>query len=163
MCQTQGRSDQALKLYCKTCEMTNSSYCTKVDHRNHASDEKSNLKKILDEVKQRSIEFTDRAFNGNDVQILSMKKYILKCLENLKTAKDQIEPCVKDRLKFIVPYSVEDIDCHVLQLHSLDDSVFCPEFSTADFKEPGTLKPGKKAVITVNCRDQYRTRMNYGG
>ena len=113
---------------------------------------------------ESSIEFTERAFkNGNDVQILSMNKYMLKCLENLKKTKDQTQPCVTDHLKFIVPFSVQDIDCNLLQLHSLDDSVCCPELSTATFKEPGTLKPGKKAVITVNFCDQYRRRITYGG
>lgn len=53
MCLTKGRSDQALKLHCKTCEMTVSSYCSIVDNRNHASVKKLNLKKIADEVKQR--------------------------------------------------------------------------------------------------------------
>ena len=42
-----------------------------------------------------SIEFTERAFkNGNDVQILSMEKYILQSLEQLRKIKDQTEPCV---------------------------------------------------------------------
>ena len=58
---------------------------------------------------ESSIEFTEQAFtNGNDTQILSMEKYILQSLEQLKTANDQTEPCVAENMIFFIPASVLD-------------------------------------------------------
>ena len=77
---------------------------------------------------ESSIEFTDQAFiNGNDVQILSMRKYILHSLEDLKKAKDQLKPCVHVNMKFTIPSSVQKIEV-VLQSHSLDDTIFRDKF-----------------------------------
>ena len=56
---------------------------------------------------ESSIEFTEQAFkNGNDVQILSMEKYILQSLEHLKAVKDQTKPCVTEDMVFLTPSSV---------------------------------------------------------
>jgi len=50
---------------------------------------------------QSSVEFTERAFeNGSEVEILNMRKQMSKRLQDLNSAKWQLEPCVDDGLKF---------------------------------------------------------------
>ncbi|CAB3984877.1 tripartite motif-containing 2-like isoform X1 [Paramuricea clavata] len=58
---------------------------------------------------ESSIEFTEQVFkNGNDIQILSMEKYMLQSLEQLKAAKDQAKPCVNEDMVFIIPSSAQE-------------------------------------------------------
>ena len=50
---------------------------------------------------QSSVEFTERAFeNGSEVEILNMRKQMSKRLQDLNSAKWQLEPCVDGGLKF---------------------------------------------------------------
>ena len=70
---------------------------------------------------ESSIEFTEHAFkNGNDVQILSMEKYILQSFEQLKTVKDQTEPCVTQNMVFIIPSSVQETNETLLTKYEVD-------------------------------------------
>jgi len=50
---------------------------------------------------QSSVEFTEKAFeNGSEVEILNMSKQMSNRLQELNSAKWQLEPCVDDGLKF---------------------------------------------------------------
>ena len=75
-----------------------------------------------------SIEFTEQAFkNGNDAQILSMEKYILQSLEQLKTVRDQTKPCVSEDVVFIIPSSVEETRKKLLNEYDVDVAAAKPE------------------------------------
>ena len=83
-----------------------------------------------------SIEFTEEAFkNGNDVQILSMEKYILQSLEQLKTVKDQTEPCVTQDMMFIIPSSVQETKKALLTKYDVRVVVADPTNCKASLKE----------------------------
>ena len=114
---------------------------------------------------ESSIEFTEQAFkNGNDVQILSMEKYILQSLEQLKAVKDQTKPCVTEDMVFIIPSSVQEKKKELLIDYDVDDAVANPESCTASFKETeATFNPGKKYSITLICHDKNNRRLRYGG
>jgi len=50
---------------------------------------------------ESSVEFTERAFeNGSEVEILNMRKQMSNRLQDLNSAKWQLEPCVDDGLEF---------------------------------------------------------------
>ena len=52
-------------------------------------------------ILQSSVEFTEKAFkNGNEVEILSMQGQITARLQDLNSAKLQLEPCADDAMKF---------------------------------------------------------------
>ena len=73
---------------------------------------------------ERSINFTEQAFkNGNDVQILSMEKYILQSLEQLKAVKDQTQPCVTEDMEFTIPSSVQETKKMLLNEYDVDVAV----------------------------------------
>ena len=114
---------------------------------------------------ESSIEFTEQAFkNGNDVQILSMEKYILKSLEELKTVNDQTEPCVVHDMVFIVPSSVQETRKTLLTKYDIHVPVANPENCKALFKGDVTvLGAGNKYSITLICNDTNNRRMRYGG
>jgi hypothetical protein len=114
---------------------------------------------------ESSIEFTEQAFkNGNDVQILSMEKYILQSLEHLKAVKDQTKPCVTEDMVFIIPSSVQEKKKELLIEYDVADTVANPESCTASFKETeATFNPGKKYSITLICHDKNNRRLRYGG
>ena len=114
---------------------------------------------------ESSIEFTEQAFkNGNDVQILSMEKYILQSLEQLKAVKDQTKPCVTEDMVFIIPSSVQAEKKELLIEYDVDVTVANPESCTASFKETeATFNPGKQYSITLICRDKNNRRLRYGG
>ena len=58
---------------------------------------------------ENSVEFTELTFkNSNDVQILSMEKYILHSLEHLKAGNDEMKPCVTEDMMFFIPSSVNE-------------------------------------------------------
>jgi hypothetical protein len=113
---------------------------------------------------ESSIEFTEQAFkNGNDVQILSMEKYILQSLEQLKAVKDQTKPCVTEDMVFIIPSSVQKKKKELLIDYDVDVTVANPESYTASFKETeATFNPGKPYSITLICRDKNNRRLRYG-
>jgi hypothetical protein len=114
---------------------------------------------------ESSIEFTEQAFkNGNDVQILSMEKYILQSLEQLKAVKDQTKPCVTEDMVFIIPSSVQEKKKELLIDYDVDVTEANPESCTASFKETeATFNPGKQYSITLICHDKNNRRLRYGG
>ncbi|CAB4039240.1 tripartite motif-containing 45-like [Paramuricea clavata] len=80
---------------------------------------------------ESSIEFTEQAFkNGNDVQILSMEKYILQSLEQLKTVKDQTRPCVTEDMVFIIPSLVQETKKKLLTKYDVDVAPANPHIAT---------------------------------
>jgi hypothetical protein len=113
---------------------------------------------------ESSIEFTEQAFkNGNDVQILSMEKYILQSLEQLKAVKDQTKPCVTEDMVFVIPSSVQAKKKELLIEYDVDVTVANPESCTASFKETeATFNPGKQYSITLICHDKNNRRLRYG-
>ena len=112
-----------------------------------------------------SIEFTERAFkSGNDVQILSMEKYILQSLEQLKAAKDQTNPCVTGNMMFIIPSSVQETKETLLNQYDVDVSVESPENCQASFEDKEMMfHAGKQYSITLICHDKDNRRLRYGG
>jgi hypothetical protein len=114
---------------------------------------------------ESSIEFTEQAFkNGNDVQILSMEKYILQSLEQLKAVKDQTKPCVTEDMVFIIPSSVQEKRKELLIDYDVDVPVANPESFTASFKETEAIFIAEKQYsITLICRDKNNRRLRYGG
>ena len=126
----------------------------------------SNQKHILEQMKvleaalascESSIEFTERSFkNGNDLQILSMEKYVLQSLEQLKTVKDEMNPCVTEDMVFIIPDSVQ----HTLKKYDVVVPVVSPDNCKAFLIEKETpLKPGKQYSITLICNDNKNRRL----
>jgi hypothetical protein len=114
---------------------------------------------------ESSIEFTEQAFkNGNDVQILSMEKYILQSLEQLKAVKDQTKPCVTEDMVFIIPSSAQGKKKELLIDYDVDDAVANPESCTASFQETEAIfNAGKQYSITLICHDKNNRRLRYGG
>jgi hypothetical protein len=114
---------------------------------------------------ESSIEFTEQAFkNGNDVQILSMEKYILQSLEQLKAVKDQTKPCVTEDMVFIIPSSAQGKNKELLIDYDVDDAVANPESCTASFQETEAIfNGGKQYSITLICHDKNNRRLRYGG
>ncbi|CAB4043305.1 tripartite motif-containing 45-like [Paramuricea clavata] len=114
---------------------------------------------------ESSIKFTEQAFkNGNDVQILSMEKYILQSLEQVKAVKDQTKPCVTEDMVFIIPSSAQEKKKELLIDYYVDDAVANPESCTASFKETeATFNAGKQYSITLICHDKNNRRLRYGG
>ena len=111
-----------------------------------------------------SIEFTERAFkSGNYVQILSMEKYILQSLEQLKVVKDQTNPCVAENMMFIIPSSVQETKETLLNQYEVDVTVPSPENCQASFEDKEMMFPGKQYSITLICRDKDNRRLRYGG
>ena len=114
---------------------------------------------------ESSIEFTEQAFkNGNDVQVLSMQKYILRSLEDLKRVKDQTQPCVTEDMTFAISMSVKDIGNKLFNAYAVDDVVASPGNCKASFNNPdAALEIGKQSTITMICYDKYNKRVKHGG
>ena len=114
---------------------------------------------------ESSIEFTEQAFkNGNDVQVLSMQKYILQSLEDLKRVKDQTQPCVTEDMTFAISMSVNDIGNKLFNGYAVDDVVASPGNCKASFNKPdAALKIGEQSTITIICYDKYNKRVKHGG
>ena len=112
-----------------------------------------------------SIEFTEKAFkNGNDVQVLSMQKYILQSLQDLKKVKDVTQPCVTRDLIFAIPWSLEDTKKNFLSFFGVDDSVADPSQCQADFVEQSEyLKRGQQNSVKILCLDKCKRRVKNGG
>ena len=111
-----------------------------------------------------SIEFTERAFkSGNDVQILSMEKYILQSLEQLKAVKDQTNPCVTENMMFIIPSSFQQTK-EMLNQYEVDVSAASPENCQAFFEDKEMMfHVGNQYSITLICHDKDNRRFRYGG
>jgi hypothetical protein len=112
-----------------------------------------------------SIEFTEQAFkNGNDAQILSMEKYILQSLEQLKTVRDQTKPCVSEDVVFIIPSSVEETRKKLLNEYDVDVVVAKPGNCQATFNsEEIMFFAGYIYSITLICNDENNRRLRRGG
>ncbi len=125
-----------------------------------------------------SIEFTERAFkNGNDVQILSMEKYILQSLQQLKAVKDQTEPCVTKDMVFIIPSSVQQTEKIVFKKYNVVVALPSPGNCHTSFQEaktfphserrPGTFtgkrkKKKERSKRPANERNEAETPMEVG-
>ena len=104
---------------------------------------------------ESSIEFTEGAFNnGDDVQILSMKKYILESLQHLREVKDQTKPCVSEEMPFLIPSSMQDANREYLNEYDVVDTVPCPENCSTSFKGHS---------ITLICHNKDGQRLTCGG
>jgi hypothetical protein len=114
---------------------------------------------------ESSIEFTEQAFkNGNDVQILSMEKYILQSLEQLKAVKDQTKPCVTEDMVFIIPSSVQETKKELLTKYDVDVAVANSAYCQASFKEEEKVfDVGKRYSVTLICHDRNNRRLRCGG
>ena len=112
-----------------------------------------------------SIEFTEEAFkNGNDVQVLSMQKYMLQSLQELKKVKDVTQPCVTRDLIFTVPWSIEDTTKNFLSYFAVFESVADPDQCQAKFTEDHLhLKRGQQASVNIICFDKNKKRIKNGG
>ena len=110
---------------------------------------------------ESSIEFTEQAFkNGNDTQILSMEKYILQSLEQLKTANDLTEPCVTENMIFFIPSSVQDKKEGLFIDYDVNVSVANPENCRASFQQGGKVfHVGKQYSIKLICSDENKRRL----
>ena len=100
---------------------------------------------------ESNIKFTEQAFkNGNDVQLLNVKKYISQSLESLKNKENQIHPAVDDHIEFTTDFSVNDLDDKVaLSCFVVDRSVSADKY-TARFNESQKwLKVGTISKITI--------------
>ncbi len=100
---------------------------------------------------ESSIEFTEQAFkNGNDAQILSMKKHILQSLDQLKEVKDQTKSCVTGDMMFIIPSSVQETNKKLFEKYDVDVVVANPGNCHASFKEEeDKIDAGKQYSITL--------------
>ena len=114
---------------------------------------------------ESSIEFTEQAFkNGNDVQVLSMQKYILQSLEDLKRVKDQVHPCVTEDMTFAISMSVKDVSEKLFNGYAIDDVVASSGNCKASFTdEPDSPKIGKPLTIAITCYDKYNKSVKHGG
>ena len=114
---------------------------------------------------ESSVEYTEQAFkNGNDVQILNMGKTILQSLEQLKTVKDQTEPCVSENIAFVIPSSsLQEINRSHFDEYDIKGAAASPENCTASFQDNIELSPGKQYSITLICFDINNERLDYGG
>ena len=112
---------------------------------------------------ESSIGFTERAFeSGNNVQILSMEKYILQCLDQLKAVKDETECSVTKDMQFIVPSSVQKRNLNGYDV--CDVSLVSIEHCSASFKETETsFTPGKRYSAAIVCYDRKKQRLISGG
>ena len=113
---------------------------------------------------ESSIEFTEQAFkNGNDTQILSMEKYILQSLDQLKAVKDQTNPCVTENIVFIVPTSEPKTKETLLNKYDVDATDASPDYCQTTF--PGderVFHAGKQYSISLICNDENNQRLRYG-
>ena len=112
---------------------------------------------------ESSIGFTERAFeSGNNVQILSMEKYILQSLDQLKAVKDETKSSVSKHIEFIVPLSVQERNLNAYDISEV--GLVSPEHCNAFFQETETFfTPGKRYSITIMCYDKNKQRLPDGG
>ena len=112
-----------------------------------------------------SIEFTEKALkNGNDVQVLSMQKYILQSLQDLKKVKDVTQPCVTRELTFTIPWPVKETKQNFLRNFSVQESVADPNQCQAEFTDQSKyLKRDNETSVKIICFDKHKNRVKHGG
>ena len=112
---------------------------------------------------ESSIGFTERAFeSGNNVQILSMEKYILQCLDQLKAVKDETKSSVTDDMKFSVPSSVQERNLNGYDVSNV--GFVSPEHCSASFKETeASFTPRKSYSVAIVCYDKNKQKLLDGG
>ena len=112
-----------------------------------------------------SVEFTEKALkNGNDVQVLSMQRYILQSLQDLKKVKDVTQPCVARDLTFSIPWSIEDTEKNLLGNFSVQESVADPNQCQAEFTDQSKyLKRNNKTSVKIICFDKHKKKVKHGG
>ena len=100
---------------------------------------------------ESNIEFTEQAFkNGNDVQLLNMKKYISQSLETLKNTKSQTDPCVDEHIEFVAELSEYVIGEKLVGSFTVADTKGYPENYRASFNGyENWLKIGTESEITI--------------
>ena len=113
---------------------------------------------------ESSIEFTEQAFkNGNDTQILSMEKYILQSLDQLKAVKDQTNPCVTENMVLIIPTSAPKANETLLSKYDVHVTVASPDYCQTTFTgDEGVFHAGKQYSISLICNDENNHRLRYG-
>ena len=139
----------------------NSSAASKLEQLREQS---NRLKDTLDTY-ESSIDFVQQAFqSGNDAQILNMKKFLSRRLNELQCLYSQTQPCVDEYMKFRNDLSVKDIEEYLVRSCSMLDDQVSSARCTASFKESQTyLKPGKQSVITLVCKDMHGVKLKRGG
>ncbi|XP_028401629.1 tripartite motif-containing protein 45-like [Dendronephthya gigantea] len=113
-----------------------------------------------------SIEFTEKAFkNGNDVQVLSMQKYMLQSLQDLKEVKDVTQPCVTRDLMFTIPWTIQDTTKNFMSFFAVYESVTEPGQCQAEFTDQDQLhlKRGQQASVRITCFTKNKNKVNTGG
>ena len=122
---------------------------------------------------ENSVEFTELTFkNSNDVQILSMEKYVLHSLEHLKAGKDEMKPCVTEDMMFFIPSSVNETKEKLLNKYDVHITELSLEKCHASFNEiqsilkEANLHGHKNGMeidqtysITLVCCDRNNQRM----
>ena len=101
---------------------------------------------------ESNIEFTELAFkNGNDVQVLNMKKYISQSLETLKKTKSDVQPCGDKYLEFTTALTENDLKEKLDEALSVVDEKRNPENYSASFIKESKkwLQTGTKNEITI--------------
>ena len=114
-----------------------------------------------------NIEFGEQALkNGNNIQILNMKKYISQSLENLKNKENHFCRAVDDHIRFIADFSVNDLDNRVVLLCCVADEKESTHKYTACFNESEKwLKVGVIYKITIKretCKTSDESQRGLG-
>ena len=92
----------------------------------HLESQAETLSLLLTQLKS-SIEFTDRAIaDGDDVELLSLKKQLIQRLSQLNSSQNQLKPCKDDYVKLHVHQAIWDIG----EMASLSYSPFDPQKCT---------------------------------
>ena len=113
---------------------------------------------------ESNIEFTEQAFkNGNDTQILSVEKYILQSLDQLKAVKDQANPCVTENMVFVIPTSAPKTKETLLNKYDVDVSVASPDYCQTTFTgDEGVFLAHRQYSISLICNDENNQRLRHG-
>ena len=115
---------------------------------------------------QSSVEFTERAFeNGSEVEILNMRKQMTCRLQDLNSAKWQLEPCVDDGLKFKSDNQPKD---EIATFGEVTDLVTCASLSTVTMQngQEGVMYNtlcGQPVKFTIIAKDRSGRKRTEGG
>ena len=115
---------------------------------------------------QSSVEFTERAFeNGSEVEILNMCKQMTCRLQDLNSAKWQLEPCIDDGLKF---KSDNQLKHEIATFGEVTDVVTCASVSTVTMEngQEGVMYNtlcGQPVKFTIIAKDRSGRKRTEGG